>query len=273
VQLEPDRAIDNPTPVRFDEPAYSSWDLATHGPDPIPEWVVTDPAALDTELGVLKTGKEADVHLVHRGVPDGRECLLAAKRYRAAEHRMFHRDAGYTDGRRVRRSRENRAMARRTEFGRELLAGQWAAAEFAALSALWTAGAPVPYPVQLAGIEVMLEFIGEDDGTAAPRLAQVRPTPAQLQDLYDQCVAAMRLLARAGYAHGDLSAYNLLVHRDRLVMIDLPQVVDLAANPQGPEFLRRDCQNVCRWFTARGLHTVEQEHLFGDLMAEAVSSW
>jgi RIO kinase 1 len=83
----------------------------------------------------------------------------------------------------------------------------------------------------------------------------------------------MRLLARAGYAHGDLSAYNLLVHRDRLVMIDLPQVVDLAANPQGPEFLRRDCQNVCRWFTAPGLHTVEQEHLFGDLMAEAVSSW
>ena len=64
---------------------------------------------------------------------------------------MFHRDAGYTEGRRVRRSRETRAMARRTEFGRELLAGQWAAAEFAALSALWPVEAPVPYPVQLTG--------------------------------------------------------------------------------------------------------------------------
>ena len=79
----------------------------------------------------------------------------------------------------------------------------------------------------------------------------------------------MHVLARAGYAHGDLSAYNLLVHDGRLVMIDLPQVVDLVANPQGPEFLHRDCENVCAWFARRGLPTVEFEHLFGDLMAEA----
>jgi RIO kinase 1 len=186
---------------------------------------------------------------------------------------MFHRDAAYQEGRRVRRSRENRAMARRTEFGRELLAGQWAAAEFGALSALWQAGAPVPYPVQLSGIELMLEFIGDPDGTAAPRLAQCRPSLAEASDLFDQCRDAMRVLARTGYAHGDLSAYNMLVHKGRLVLIDLPQVVDLVANPQGQEFLHRDCVNVCRWFTARGLDTAEYEHLFGDLMAEAVGSW
>ena len=133
----------------FTEPNWSSWLQAEHGPEPFPEWVLTDLGAVDTELGVLKTGKEADVHLVRREVPGGRGMLVAAKRYRPAEKRMFHRDAGYTEGRRVRRSRETRAMARRTEFGRELLSGQWAAAEFAALGALWTAGAPVPYPVQL----------------------------------------------------------------------------------------------------------------------------
>jgi RIO kinase 1 len=83
----------------------------------------------------------------------------------------------------------------------------------------------------------------------------------------------MRLLARAGLAHGDLSAYNLLVHRGRLVMIDLPQVVDLVANPQGPDYLHRDCENVCKWFASRGLDTIEFEHLFGDLMAEAVGRW
>ncbi len=257
----------------FVEPAYSTWDTATHGPDPLPDWVVTELSAVDTELGVLKTGKEADVHLLHRGVPGGRGVLLAAKRYRPAERRLFHRDAGYQEGRRVRRSRETRAMARRTEFGRELLAGQWAAAEFAALGQLWTAGAPVPYPVQLSGTELLLEFLGEDDGTAAPRLAQTRPEPDELADLWDQCVAAMRLLARAGWAHGDLSPYNLLVHRGRLVMIDLPQIVDLAANPQGPDFLHRDVQNMCAWFTRRGLSTVEFDHLFGDLMAEAVGAW
>ena len=255
------------------QPSYSSWDTATHGPGPLPDWVVTELAAVDTELGILKTGKEADVHLVHRGVPGGRGTLLAAKRYRTAEHRMFHRDSGYTEGRRVRRSRETRAMARRTEFGRELLAGQWAAAEFGALGQLWQAGAPVPYPVQVSGTELLLEFLGDEDGTAAPRLAQLRPSPAELADLFEQCVVAMRLMARAGWAHGDLSPYNVLVHAGRVVFIDLPQIVDIAANPSGPDYLRRDCANLCAWFTRRGLAAAEVEYLFGDLMAEAVAAW
>jgi RIO kinase 1 len=254
----------------------SSWDGATHGPEPVPHWVVTESAAVDTELGLIRTGKEADVHLVRRGAPQGRATLLAAKRYRPAERRMFHRDAAYQEGRRVRRSRETRAMARRTEFGREVLAGQWAAAEFGALSTLWRAGAPVPYPVQLSGTELMLEFIGEDSGLAAPRLAQCRPAPRELADMFEQCREAMRRLARAGYAHGDLSPFNILVrnevHRRRLLLIDLPQVVDLVANPRGLEYLRRDCVNVCRWFMARGLDTLEYDHLLDDLMAEAVGS-
>ena len=257
----------------YDEPNYSSWDVATHGPKPRPDWVVTDLSALDTELGVLKTGKEADVHLVHRALPGTDGVLMAAKRYRTADHRLFHRDAAYTEGRRVRRSREMRAMTRRTDFGRELLAGQWAGAEFAALSTLWAAGAPVPYPIQLLGTELMLEFIGAADGTAAPRLAQSHASGSELHDLFEQLVAAMRILAQAGYAHGDLSPYNLLVQDGRLVMIDLPQIVDLAANPQGAEFLHRDCENVCTWFARRGLETIEFEHLFGDLMAEAVGKW
>jgi RIO kinase 1 len=270
VQLDP-TPFDEPSP--FIEPSYSSWDTATHGPEPRPDWVITELSAIDTELGVLKTGKEADVHLVHRGVPGGPESLLAAKRYRGAEHRMFHRDAGYQEGRRTRRTRDTRAMARRTSYGREILSGQWASAEFTALTSLWQLGAPVPYPVQLSGTELMLEFIGDDDGTAAPRLAQCRPSPTELADLFEQCVAAMRLLARAGHAHGDLSAFNLLVHRGRLVMIDLPQIVDVVANPLGQDFLHRDCENVCTWFAGRGLRSVEFEHLFGDLMAEAVGAW
>jgi RIO kinase 1 len=90
---------------------------------------------------VLKTGKEADVHLLERAVPGtDRGCLLAAKRYRDPDHRLFHRDAGYLEGRRVRRSRENRAMANRTSFGRQVIAGQWASVEFGVLCRLWEAG-------------------------------------------------------------------------------------------------------------------------------------
>jgi RIO kinase 1 len=255
-----------------DEPPYSSWDGAQHGPQPRPDWVVTDLNALDAELGILKTGKEADVHLVRRAVPDGPECLLAAKRYRSGEHRMFHRDAGYQEGRRTRKSRDSRALARRTAYGRELAAGKWALAEFEALSRFWQLGAPVPYPVQLDGSELMLEFIGEPDGTAAPRLAQCRPAPDELADLFEQYVAAMRVLARAGFAHGDLSAFNMLVDHGRLVLIDVPQVVDVVTNPQGPAYLERDCVNVCRWFAGRGLTGPDLDLLFGDLMAEAVGA-
>lgn len=263
--------IDDTEP--FVEPSYSSWDGAQHGPEPRPDWVVTDFAAVDTELGILKTGKEADVHLVHRGVPGGRECLLAAKRYRTADHRLFHRDSSYQEGRSTRRTRDVRAMEGRTGYGKLLLAGQWAFAEFDALDRLWTSGAPVPYPVQLRDTELMLEFIGEPDGTAAPRLAQYRPERDELAELYAQCVDAMVLLARAGLAHGDLSAYNLLVHHGELVMIDVPQIVDLFANPQGATFLERDCANVCAWFARRGLTAADPDRLFGDLMAEAVARW
>ncbi|GAA2733777.1 RIO kinase 1 [Pedococcus aerophilus] len=255
---------------------WSSWDGATHGPKPRPDWVITALAAVETDLGVLKTGKEADVHIVRRWVPDGTtspalDSLLAAKRYRTGEHRMFHRDAGYHEGRRVRRSREMRAMARRTEFGRELLSGQWAMAEFEALGTLWDMGIPVPYPVQLDDREMLMEFIGED-GVAAPRLAQARPAADLLPELFEQLRAVLVALAERGWTHGDLSPYNVLLHHERLVVIDWPQIVDIIGNPRGFEFLERDVTNMCRWFTTRGLD-VDHGELLGDLVAAATSRW
>ena len=115
--------------------------------------------------------------------PD-RSCLLAAKRYRDATHRQFHRDVGYLEGRRVRESRVNRAVAKRSGFGKQAIAGQWASAEFNALVQLHNAGVPVPYPVQILGTEILLEFIGDADGTGAPRLAETRPEPAELASLW-----------------------------------------------------------------------------------------
>ena len=236
---------------------WSTWDLSApteRGPRPYPRWLVTDAAATDTELGILKSGKEADVFLLRRAVPGtDRSCLLAAKRYRSFEHRMFHRDGEYLEGRRVRQSRDNRAMASRSRVGREMISQQWAIAEFEALSRLHRAGVPVPYPVQITGTEVLLEFMGEPDGTAAPRLAEIRPQGAELATLWAQLVAALRTMAGLGLAHGDLSAYNVLVHRGRVVLIDLPQVIDVIAHPRGGDFLDRDAANVAAWFTARGL--------------------
>ena len=255
---------------------WSSWDGSTHGPAPRPDWVITELGAVESDLGILKTGKEADVHVVRRWVPDGtdapaRDVLMAAKRYRTADHRLFHRDAGYLEGRRVRRSREMRAMSRRTEFGKELLAGPWALAEFSALQELWSLDLPVPYPVQLSEREMLMEFIGTD-GVAAPRLAGARVEGLPLAMLFDQAREVLTRLARHGWAHGDLSAYNILLHGERLVFIDWPQIVDIIGNPQGFDFLRRDVHNLSTWFTSKG-YAVDEEEVFGDLAAEAVSRW
>jgi len=262
---------EDPFVPAFEEPDWSTWLQAVHGPEPFPEWVITDLGAVDTDLGVLKTGKEADVFLIERAVPGDPDsaALLAAKRYRDTDHRNFQRDAGYLEGRTVRRSRDQRAMASRSRYGRQVLAGQWAAVEFNALSELWSHGVPVPYPVQVDGSEVLMEFIGQGR-TAAPRLAQVRTDPDQLADYYEQIANAMRALAANGQAHGDLSPYNLLVDDHRVVLIDLPQVVDVVSNPNGMEFLRRDCRNVCTWFTGRG-YSCDPEELFAELVGEAFS--
>jgi RIO kinase 1 len=256
---------------------WSTWgsvERSCRGPRPWPDWLVTSAAALDTDLGVLKTGKEADVVLVERAVPDDPEqaCLLAAKRYRDPDHRLFHRDAAYTEGRRVRNSRDSRAMSSRTAHGREVAAGLWARSEWTALSQLIAVGVPVPYPVQLDGSEILMEFVADGDA-AAPRLQQVRPTHEQLAELFDQLLAALRAMTGLGIVHGDLSPFNTLVTgldgtTPRLVVIDVPQVVDLVANPNAVEFLHRDCTNMAEWFSGRGL-AVDADALLADLLAHA----
>jgi RIO kinase 1 len=245
------------------------WDVEPlcRGPQPAPAWLVTDRAAVDTDLGVLKTGKEAEVSILERAVPGGASCLLAAKRYRSAEHRNFHRSTAYTEGRRVRNTRDARAVRRGSAYGREVASGQWAAAEWEALRRLHEAGAPVPYPVQIDGTELLMELVLHD-GEPAPRLAQTRPDHALLASYFEQLREAMATMARLGLAHGDLSAYNVMAAGDRLVLIDLPQVVDVVANPAGGDFLLRDCHNVCRWFASRGLEVDEQE-LYGELLVAA----
>jgi RIO kinase 1 len=152
-------------------------------------------------------------------------------------------------------------MANRTSFGREILAGQWATAEFRALSMLWTAGARVPYPVQLIGSELMMEFVGTPEGAAAPRLAATDGSTGEFTDLWHDLVASLEVLAEAGYTHGDLSPYNVLVDEQGCVLIDLPQMVDLVANPQGEEFLRRDCRLIADFFHRRGVLAADAELL------------
>jgi RIO kinase 1 len=255
---------------------WSTWldvEPLCRGPQPRPGWVVTSQGAIDTELGILKSGKEADAFLLERADPHHpeRAAVMVAKRYRASEHRSFQRSAAYTEGRSTRRSRDERALKRKSTWGRTVAQSAWATAEWAALVRCHELGLPVPYPVQIDGTELLMEWIcveGEEGYETAPRLAQTRPGPALLASLFDQLREAMHTLAQAGFVHGDLSAYNLLVAGERLVVIDLPQVVDLVGNAAGPDFLLRDCTNVCTWFRSRGLD-VDEQALYAELLTHA----
>lgn len=250
------------------DPHASTYLLAeARGPEPVPAWVLTDDLAEQHDLGLLKTGKEADVHLVERRLGE-RVNVLAAKRYRKFEDRLFRNDARYRAGRRTGDSRLDRAMTRGTRAGTTFRARQWLETEFDVLCRLWSAGAPVPYPVQRLGRELMIELVGSVD-EAAPRLVHASLTRAETAEAWDQVLEAIRTLLRCGVVHGDLSPYNLLWADGRVVVIDFPQSVDPIAHPEGLALLERDVANVCDWFGRRGIDCSAAE-VFADVLAEVV---
>ena len=235
------------------DPEQSTYVAADHGPSPVPDWVITEDAARQHERGIIKSGKEADVHLVERLHGD-RVNLLAAKRYRDLDDRALRGDAKYrrpSGDRRI-----DLAISQGTRAGLTFRAQRWLDTEFDALGRLWEAGCAVPYPVQKLGIEVMLEYLGDEE-EAAPRLvnAAAELDDEALRDLFDQLVSALRTMTKVGLVHGDLSPYNLLVWNERLYVIDLPQAVDPIRQPDGLTLLQRDVMNLCKWFAARGVDT------------------
>ena len=126
-------------------------------------------------------------------------------------------------------------------------------------------GAAVPYPVQLLGTQLMMEFIGDADGVAAPRLAQLRPSTDEAAALFAQMREVLGSPRRRRVHPRRPVAVQRAGARRRLVLIDLPQAVDLVGNPQGFTFLRRDCDNICTWFQARGVDA-DPTILYDDLM-------
>lgn len=244
----------------------------------IPSWVITEDY-LDVDLGVLKTGKEAEIFVVERTGADGRSCLLAYKRYRPRTVRKdelrelgfqraptFRNDLVYRDGRNFgKRSRDRRAVERMTNYGKELLKTKWPGHELDIMTKLWQAGADVPYPVGFSGDGMLMEYVGDGAG-AAPRLAQAQLARPALDAAFEQVVDNIRTFLEVGIVHADLSAYNILWWDDRLWFIDFPQASDIAHNPHALDFLHRDLHNICAWFNRKGVDC-DPEALFAELLA------
>jgi RIO kinase 1 len=243
-----------------------------------PDWLIDEPHD-DIDLGVIKSGKEAQVNLIQRVSPDGRTRLIARKRSlpRAVTTKgqleamgvqrssTFRNDVQYREGRQFRRSRDRRAIEQMSTHGKRLLQDRWTGHECEVMLQLWQAGLTVPYPIDSGDDVFDLEYVGDLD-QAAPQLTAGRLDRGDLLAAFDQLVEGLRVMVATGIAHADLSAYNLLWWKDRLWFIDFPQAIDIAANLQGLEFLHRDVVNVCTWFQRKGLD-VDAEDVFADLLS------
>ena len=235
----------------------------------------------DIPRGTLKSGKEAEIFLVERRFASSGPRLLAHKRYRPrypgkgelrekgfSNSTSYRGDAIYKSGWNV-RTRDRRALdaGNRSRYGHELASQLWPMQEWAMLRRGWASGASVPYPVEKTDDGLLMEFIG-DDTQAAPKLAQARLSAAELASAWEQVVDNVRAMTAAGLVHADLSAYNLLWWKGRLVVIDLPQAVEFTTNTDAFELLHRDVTNVGGWFGRRGL-PIDVEAVYAELVTVA----
>ena len=204
----------------------------------------------------VRGGKEATVYCC-RGGPSLGGRLVAAKIYRPRKFRELSNDAIYREGRglldhrghreRARDRRLNRAVRRGSRKGKEVTHVSWVMHEFGTLEALHHAGGAVPEPLAATRNGILMGFVGDDDG-AAPTLDRASFDRADGPALLAEALRNVELLLSLGWVHGDLSAYNLMLWEGRLVMIDLPQVCDVLANPHAVGLYLRDVERVCRFF-------------------------
>ena len=206
-----------------------------------------DEGLIDSVVRQLMSGKEAMVFVVRCG--DDTRC---AKIYKEATNRSFRQAVDYTENRKVKNSRQARAMAKGTKFGRQAQEAAWQSAEVDALYRLADAGVRVPKPYNFFEGVLLMELVTDANGDAAPRLNDVAFTPEQARAHHATLIAEVVRMLCAGVVHGDLSEFNiLLAHVDGMdgpVIIDLPQAVDAAGNNHAQRMLLRDVANLRDFF-------------------------
>ncbi|TDL97455.1 serine protein kinase RIO [Stutzerimonas stutzeri ATCC 17588 = LMG 11199] len=198
---------------------------------------------IDEVLRPLMSGKEAAVYVVRCG-----DELRCAKVYKEANKRSFRQAVKYQEGRKVRSSRDARAMAKGSKHGRKEKEENWQNAEVAALFRLADAGVRVPKPYDFLDGVLLMEMIAGEDGDAAPRLNDVDLHPDDAREFHAFMIHEVVKMLCAGLVHGDLSEFNVLLDEHGPVIIDLPQAVDAAGNNHAFEMLERDVGNMAAYF-------------------------
>ena len=222
---------------------------------------------IDSVVRQLMSGKEAMVYVVRCG--DETRC---AKIYKEASQRSFRQAVDYTENRKVKNTRQARAMAKGTKFGRQASEAAWQSAEVDALYRLADAGVRVPKPHNFCDGVLLMELVTDEHGDAAPRLNDVAFTPGQARAHHATLLTEVIRMLCAGVVHGDLSEFNILLAADGPVIIDLPQAVDAAGNNHANRMLLRDVANLRHFFGqfAPDLLQIDYGHEMWDLYQRGV---
>ena len=209
---------------------------------------------IDTVVRQLMSGKEAMVYVVRCG--DETRC---AKVYKEATERSFRQAVDYTENRKVKNTRQARAMAKGTKFGRQAQEAAWQSAEVDALYRLAAAGVRVPKPHNFCDGVLLMELVTDAHGDAAPRLNDVAFTPEDARAHHATLITEVVRMLCAGVVHGDLSEFNILLAADGPVIIDLPQAIDAAGNNHAKRMLLRDVDTL-RGFFGRFAPELQHSH-------------
>ncbi|HEY5808609.1 MAG TPA: PA4780 family RIO1-like protein kinase, partial [Povalibacter sp.] len=198
-----------------------------------------DDGIIDEVTRQLKSGKEASVYVVRCGSE-----IRCAKVYKDMAQRSFQQRAQYQEGRKTRGSREARAMAKSSRYGRKEQEAAWKNTEVDALYQLVAAGVRVPQPFGFFSGVLLMELVTDADGQSAPRLGEVELSQELAHEYHGFLMAQIVRMLCSGLIHGDLSEFNVLVGPDGPVIIDLPQAVNAAGNNNAFAMLERDVRNI-----------------------------
>ncbi len=215
---------------------------------------------VDEILSELKSGKEATVYLGENHL-SGERTLLAIKVYKDLEARSFKNDSVYRQGRHIGNVRTEKAIAQRSKAGLIVQQKMWVMYEYAQLWKLYNAGIPVPRPLvgpatqemEASGRVVLMEWIGTEEAPA-PRLSDVKLEGEEAQNAFEQSITLLKQMLTLGKVHGDYSTYNLLYWQEKVIIIDVPQMVNIEENKSAKELLGRDVRSLCTSFKKHGIY-------------------
>jgi len=211
---------------------------------------------LDELISGIKTGKEASVFLGKNSAG-----LVAVKNYTELRVRSFKHDEAYRKSRFIGDARIQKAIEQGSQKGLAARQSLWVQEEFRQMQHLYEHGVRVPKAIAVNGLALVMEFIGDEDGTPAPRISDLKMEQAEAEAAFRQSVQNLKRIVKSGRVHGDYSAFNILWHQAEAVVIDFPQVLEFEHNPNANIFLARDVRSLCKSFMKQGVKADEAKVL------------